>query len=285
MGAGHPAPGRSAQAGRRGGHALPVPIEREAAGFALESVRQAGLEAGIDPQFIDAAWHESVAGVAPAKPSVDRRITRFLDGDERSLEATRVIAAPPEEVLETVHEVFTSTACNLALVDQVGGHPLEGGALLFKPPSMDGSTQIGKAVAWSDMRLFLVSFRAHGPGGPTEVRLRAPMEHSRKLNYRVGVGLSGVLSAGGFAGALAAGTGAALAAPLVGALGVGGFAATWFLSAKGYRWMYRHALQKGQTGLRDLLGQVAVHVETRSHRNPERRLPPSSAESSAAPEC
>ena len=252
--------------------ALPVPVGRDESGFALEHVRQAAVEAGIDARFVDTAWRETQAGVAPAKPRVDRRITRFLGGERRVLEASRSISASPQEALEAVHDVFTGDGCKLALADQVGGHPLDGGSLVFTATA-DYSTQIGKAVMWSDMREFLVSFSPASPEGPTVVRVRAPMEHSRKLNYRVGVGLNGVISAGGFGGGLAIAAGMGLLAPVVAAVGIGGFAATWLATLKGYRWMYRHALTKGEQGLNQLLRQVAVHVETRTHRS-DRWIPP-----------
>ena len=257
---------------------LPVPVEHDETGFALEHVRQAAVEAGIDARFVDTAWRETQAGVSPAKPRVDRRITRFLGGERRVLEASRSIGAPPAEVLEAVHTVFTGDACKLVLADQVGGHPLEGGSLVFTATA-DYTTQIGKAIMWSDMREFLVSFQPKAPEGPTVVRLRAPMEHSRKLNYRVGVGLNGVISAGGFGGALALGAGLGLMAPAVAAVGIGGFAATWLATLKGYRWMYKKALAKGELGLNQLLRQVAVHVETRTHRS-DRWIPPETSSES-----
>lgn len=240
--------------------------------FDLEHVRQAAVEAGIDASFVDSAWTESQVGVRPARPALDRRITAFLGRDDGSLEVSRIIEAPPADVLEAVLEVATSDRCRLQPLDWVGGHPLEGGALVFKPSPTNyttgmGTTGIGKAAMWADIKEFVFRFRDLGDGR-TEVRVRSSLEHSRKLGFWVGLPVVGIASAG--AGLAVAGLVSLLgvAVPVLAGAGAAGVAAGWWGSIKGYRAAYGYGLSVGRTGIDELLQQIAVHLRTRLRRTP-----------------
>lgn len=237
--------------------ALPVKAEPEG-GFALEHVRQAAVEAGIDAAFVDEAWTDQQVGVDPPSPKLDRQITRFLGGDVRALEARRVIDAPADRTLEAIRDVFTSESCKLRLSDQIGGHPLEGGALVFDA-SYDYTTGIGKAVMWSDMKHFIVRLRPID-AQRTEVHIRSPLDHSRKLNFSVGSIFNAVVSVGGAAGAAALAGVAGAALPVVIPAGIVGFTGVWWGGTRAYQALFRKAMRVGQEGLDGLLRQLAVHV-------------------------
>ncbi|NNF29709.1 MAG: hypothetical protein HKN73_20970 [Gemmatimonadetes bacterium] len=244
---------------------IPAPTERGGGptGYALEHVREAATEAGIDGRFLDEAFDEVRAGIRVAGPGLDRHITRFLGPGDRVLEAVRVIRAPAEVVLDAIYTVFTSDQSKLILLDQTGGHPLDGGALVFKAAGYDHTTPVGSAVMWSDIKEFIVRIREIDPES-TEVKIRCPLEHSRKMNFGVGTILNGFVALGGGTAAVAGVTALGGALPLVlgGAAAAG--AASWLVGKRGYRRMYRYALGKGRDGMQALLGQLAVYVETRS---------------------
>ena len=232
-------------------------------GYALEHVREAAVEAGIERRFLDDAFDEVRAGIRVAGPGLDRHITRFLGPGDRALETRRIIGAPAEVVLDAIYTVFTGEQSKLILLDQTGGHPLDGGALVFKAAGYDHTTPVGSAVMWSDIKEFIVRVRAVDPES-TEVEIRCPLEHSRKMNFGVGALLNGFVTLGGGGAAVAGVTALGGALPLV----VGGAAVagvtSWLLGKRGYRAIYRYALGKGRDGMQALLGQLAVYVETRS---------------------
>lgn len=244
---------------------VPVPVEdgRTPSGYALEHVREAAAEAGIDGRFLDEAFDEVRAGIRVAGPGLDKHITRFLGPGDRVLEARRVIRAPVDVVLDAIYTVFTSDQSKLILLDQAGGHPLDGGALVFKAAGYDHTTPLGSAVMWSDIKEFIVRVR-EVDGGSTEVEIRCPLEHSRKMNFGVGALLNSFVAMGGGGAAGAGLTALGGAFPLVlGGAAVAGVA-SWLLGKRGYRAVYRYALGKGRDGMQALLGQLAVYVETRS---------------------
>ena len=236
-----------------------------ATGYALEHVREAAAEAGIEGRYFDEAFDEVRAGVRVASPGLDRHISRFLGPDDRVLEASRVIRAPVDVVLDAIYTVFTSDQCKLILLDQAGGHPLDGGALIFKPAGYDYTTPVGSAVMWSSIKEFIVRVR-DVDGESSEVEIRCPMEHARKQNFAVGGLLNALASLGGIGAGIAGATALGGAMPLVVGVGAVAGVGSWLVGKRGYRAMYRYGLGKGKDGVQALLGQLAVYVETRSRR-------------------
>jgi hypothetical protein len=244
---------------------IPATVDRDEAspGYALEHVREAAAEVGIDGRYFDEAFDEVRAGVRVASPGIDRHITRFLGPGDRVLEARRVIRAPVGVVLDAIYTVFTGDQAKLILMDQTGGHPLEGGALIFKAAGYDHTTPVGSAVMWSDIREFIVRIR-EVDAESTVVEIRCPLERSRKMNFGVGVALNSFVALGGGAAA-AAGVGALTGLiPVIVAGAAAAGVGSWLLGKRGYRAMYRYALGKGRDGMDALLGQLAGYVETRS---------------------
>ncbi len=249
-----------------------LPARSSHADFELKHVRAAAEEAGIRREFMDLAVAEMVAGAGPPDPAVERRVARFLASRQHALEASKIIPAPVPLVLDLLNEVVTRDPFRLTLVDQVGPEVLDGGALIFRAPIMSERTgSFGLAVGYADIREIFVQALPIEDGQATELRVRAPLNYSRRLNYRVGVGLAGVVAAGSGVGA-GAGAAALLAGALTGPVGWAVAGAAALAAAVGggsagtyaYRRIFRYGMRKGQAGLEDLLRVVAVNVTTRS---------------------
>ncbi len=110
-------------------------------GFRARDVEQAAVEAGISQRFVTLALAEVRApGALPSENADegtgrDRLVTTMLGTNQRSLSASRIIRQPPREVLKALGRTLQGHPFNLALHDQVGGHPLDGGILVFDLPS------------------------------------------------------------------------------------------------------------------------------------------------------
>jgi len=72
---------------------------------------------------------------------------RLFGKDVRQIVASRVFHAPAKAVLDALAHVWQASPYNLRLLDAVGPHPLDGGAVMFRVPkftaSADGSGPIG----------------------------------------------------------------------------------------------------------------------------------------------
>jgi hypothetical protein len=68
---------------------------------------------------------------------------RLFGKDVRQLAASRVFHAPAKAVLDALAQVWQASPYNLRLLDAVGPHPLDGGAVMFRVPkftySADGT--------------------------------------------------------------------------------------------------------------------------------------------------
>ena len=247
----------------------------EVQGYRLANVRAAAEEAGISPEFVDHALAEArtralVEG-AQARPSP--MAARFLGRPPLALEVSRVIHAPAEEVYGAMQRILPEEPFRLSLVDRHGAGPLEGGVLVFKVPAYlatMGDQSFAYEMAWIDLKQLLFSLRRLDTDPPaTELTVRGSLIHSHKLNMWVGGGLSALTgSAGGVGGAFAGG--AAAAALGIGGLAVGaavlgflaGGAAVGGLATLGWRALYRYALRRGEKAIGNLIGSLAVDIET-----------------------
>ena len=76
-----------------------------------------------------------------------RWAVRLFGKDVRQIVASRVFHAPAKAVLDALAHVWQASPYNLRLLDAVGPHPLDGGAVMFRVPkftaSADGSGPIG----------------------------------------------------------------------------------------------------------------------------------------------
>ncbi|MCY3545705.1 MAG: hypothetical protein OXH51_03645 [Gemmatimonadetes bacterium] len=249
----------------------------EVEGYRLADVRAAAEEAGISPEFVDHALVESrnrgLAEGTQAQPSA--MAARFLGQPPLTLEVSRVIHAPAEEVYAAMQRILPGRPFRLSLTDHYGADPLDGGVLAFNVPAFSYTAtttdqSFAYEMAWADLKQLLFSLRRLDTDPPaTELTVQASLVRSQKLSMWVGGGISGVVASlsgvvGGFAGG-AVGTalgiggfaaGTAVAGFLAGGCAVGG------LAMLGWRGVYRYALRRGEKAIRNLIGSIAVDIET-----------------------
>ena len=123
-----------------------------ASGLRVSEVQAAAVEAGIAAEYVAMAAAELPASGALAVPAVPagaegRWAVRLFGKDCRQLEASRVFHAPAKAVLDALAQVWQASPYSLRLLDAVGPHPLDGGAVMFRVPkfvaSADGSGPLG----------------------------------------------------------------------------------------------------------------------------------------------
>jgi tRNA A-37 threonylcarbamoyl transferase component Bud32 len=128
------------------------PTPTTASGLRVSEVQAAAVEAGIAAEFVAMAAAELPVGGALAVPAVSaaaegRWAVRLFGKDVRQIVASRVFHAPAKAVLDALAHVWQASPYNLRLLDAVGPHPLDGGAVMFRVPkftaSADGSGPLG----------------------------------------------------------------------------------------------------------------------------------------------
>lgn len=244
--------------------------EREAerdsgAGYSLTHVRQAALEAGISPEFVDLAVDEAGRG-----DDADEGFAGKVIGEgPRWLTVSRVYDCAPAAVFESMQRIFPQLRFNFV---DTRGEPLEGGWMHFELPTV-GLTDTHRFMVdlyhWADVREIHVRLAPIGEGR-TEVTMRAPLGYARKLSGWVAGGLAPV---GGLVAALFTGLAATAvvgglaltpllqtAIPLLGGAGAFGLGTAGGL--KGLRMMTRSGWAKGEAALEKLLGTLATDIRT-----------------------
>ncbi len=234
-------------------------------GYRLRDVEAAAKEVGIAPEFVALALAEQpTASAAPPLPAAreDKVITRLLGTSARSLSVSRVIRGSPRAVLESVGRVLPARPYLMNLKDTVGGHPLDGGVLVFGIPNMMKNFMAGSAEQYTpftyrmyQLELFQlnVTLRPLPAGGGCEVTLFGDLRPGLKKNLVTNKWIAAVVAtAAGAAGTAAGATGLslgglALLPGLAGAAVLGGAALAW------YRWLYRYALRKATEELDGVL--------------------------------
>ena len=248
----------------------------EVEGYRLADVRTAAEEAGISPEFLDRALAESRNRVLvegnEERPSA--MAARFLGEPPRMIEVSRVIHAPADEVYAAMQRVIPGRPYRLSLIDHHGADPTDGGVLVFKVPAFSytattSDQSFAYEMAWVDLKQLMFSLRRLDTDPPaTELTVQGSLIHSHKLNMWVGGSITGVAtSLSGVGGAFAGG--AAAVALGIGGLAIGavvgflaGGSAVGGLAMLGWRALYRYALRRGEKAIRNLIGAIAVDVET-----------------------
>lgn len=247
-------------------------------GYRLLDVEAAAQEVGIAPEFVALALAEQPGTMTRAVPATltggwrDRAATRLLGTSDRSLSVTRVIRGAPKSVLEALGRVLPARPYLLKLRDSVGGHPLDGGVLVFEVPNMMATMGLGTMEHYTtftyrmyQLELFQlnVTLRPVQSGGSAcEVTVFGDLRPGLRKNLNADQVIAGSAAAvGGFVGTAAGATGLALGAlaflPGVAAAGVlGGVALGW------YRWLYRYALRKSQEELARMLESVEADLRS-----------------------
>lgn len=259
-------PVAEASAGANGGASV-VPTDA----YRLRDVEAAALEAGISQRYVALALDEMRAkpvGVALAptvSPWKERLCTRVLGTAQRTLSVSRIIRATPRAVLQAVGRSLQAVPWSLSLRDTLGGHPLDGGVLVFDIPGMvDGNykwTMTRYGVYVPELRVTLASV----PSDSRACEVTMTIDLRRGLSPNLwGYGIFSAFGiGGGAAGGLAIGikalamTGAALAAPAVAA---GAVVGGLVLACSGpvYRWEMRKAAAELEAAL------AAIEVSLRA---------------------
>ena len=259
----------------------------EVEGYRLVDVRAAAEGAGISSEFLDRAIAESrnrvLAEGVRERPSA--MAARFLGQPPHTMKVSRVIHAPAEEVYAAMQRILPGRPFRLSLIDHHGADPLDGGVLVFKVPAFSytattADQSFAYEMAWVDLKQLLFSLRRLDTDPPaTELTVHGSLTHSHKLNMWVGGSVSGVLASlsglgGGFVGgtaAVALGIGGLAAGAVVGFL-AGGLAVGG-LAMLGWRALYRYALRRGEKAIRNLIGSIAVDIETGGGFSSPKSLP------------
>lgn len=260
----------------------------EVDGYRLADVRAAAKDAGISPEFVDHALVESrnTGLVEGTRTRPSAMAARFLGQPPLKLDVSRVIHAPAEEVYAAMQRILPGRPFRLSLTDHYGADPLDGGVLAFSVPTFSYTAattdqSFAYEMAWADLKQLLFSLRRLDSDPPAaELTVQASLIRSQKVSMWVGGGISGVAGSlsgvvGGFAGGAAGAAlgiggfaaGTAVAGFLAGATAVGG------LAMLGWRGIYRYALRRGEKAIRNLIGSIAVNIETGGGFSSPRSLP------------
>jgi len=130
-------------------------------------VERAASEAGIGADYVAMAVAELAVpapitrNAAEVTEREERMHTRMLGTSERTLSASEVIRASPRVVLETIGREFTVAPYSLRLLDTVGGHPLDGGIMVFDVPLL----RAPRRSRWVDWRSSRPVPERFWPGG------------------------------------------------------------------------------------------------------------------------
>jgi predicted Ser/Thr protein kinase len=236
--------------------------------YRLRDVEAAAVEAGISQRYVALALDElrahpegmaRAATVAPWK----ERLSNRLFGANRTVSVSRTFRAPARTVLQALGRTLQSSPWSLALTETLGGHPLDGGVLVFEFPQL---TETNYRWSWTRYALFVPEMRvtlAAVPGDSRACEVTMTLDLRRGLTSNL-VGYGFMTGGGAGAGAAVGGvvaakalalTGVAIAGPAVAGgllLGVGALAA----AAPLYRW----SMRKGMEEMRAALAAVDVSM-------------------------
>jgi hypothetical protein len=146
-----------------------------------------------------------VASDPALAPWAERASMRVLGSKRQALSSSRMIAAPAREVLQEVGRVLRGSPYGLILRETVGGHPLDGGVIVFDFSPETNNMTTGTFM-WSRWGLFAKEVRCtlrEVSANQTELSLHLDVRSGLKVNAVVYGALSGV--AGVFGGAVIAG--------------------------------------------------------------------------------
>ena len=240
--------------------------------YRMRDVEAAALEAGISQKFVALALAELKASPERAlershsTPEWKERLaTRLLGTTQRSLSASRVFRHPPRVVLQAIGRTLQARPFQLQLADTLGGHPLDGGVLVFRIPDMGMEdyrfTWTRYGVWTKEVRITLAQIPGDSRG--CEVTMQIDLREGLTANlggYGGGVGF--LAAAGGGAGvAIAAKTlaigGIALLGPLAGGAAIAGLAAMLTVGP-----LYKWEMGKATGELESLLAAIEVGIRS-----------------------
>ena len=239
--------------------------------YRLRDVEAAAVEAGISQRYVALALDElraspnAIQRAQPLPRWKEALATRLFGTTQRTLSVTRHYAAAPRAVLQVLGRSLQATPWSLALRDTLGGHPLDGGLLVFDLPAMvDGNykwTWTRYGVYAPELRVSLAA--APGSTRACEVTINVSLREGLTANL---TGYSIIAGGGGSLGGLvgfAIGkkamllAGAALGGPVLAGTMLVGVALLAF-AGPCYRWEIRKTEAELQAAL------AAIDVAMRS---------------------
>jgi serine/threonine protein kinase len=224
--------------------------------YRLRDVEAAALEVGISQKYVALALAElkssperALERSQPTPEWKERLATRLLGTTQRSLSASRIFRHPPRVVLQALGRTLQAPPYSLQLLDTLGGHPLDGGVLVFRMPDMGMEnykfTWTRYGVWVKELRVTLSQLAGDTRG--CEVTVHVDLREGLTTNVAgYGAGVVGLATGGGlistlFATQALAMTGVLLAAPIAGGAAIVGLAAMLTVGPI-YRWEMRRAI-------------------------------------------
>jgi hypothetical protein len=223
--------------------------------YRVRDVEAAAAEVGISQRYVAIAMAELAAQPAGAPlpapvPEWKERLTnRLLGTTQRTLTVSRIFRHPPRVVLQALGRTLQAPPFLLSLRDTLGGHPLDGGVLLFEMPAMGDGNSANYKWTWTRYGVYVPELRVSmatiaGEARACEVSMHVDLRRGHFANIiGYGVLVATGAGAGGIAGGIVAAkalllTGAAILGPAVlgaAAVGVGALAS----AGPVYRWEIR----------------------------------------------
>jgi predicted Ser/Thr protein kinase len=245
-GAGAGAPGSST------GNTAPQPLPTDA--YRLRDVEAAAAEVGISQQYVALALAElskspqSLQREQAPATFFERFSTKLFRSSQRTLDVSRIYHNSPRIILQALGRTLQAAPFSLTLGDTLGGHPLDGGVLVFDIPNANMGEGNYKWM-WTRNGLYAKVVRVTLASVPsdsrkTEVTMQVDMRNGLVAN------LAGMAAGSGFVGGMGALVGLVVAkkalllagAAVLGPVGVGaalgGMGALTF-AAPLYRWQVR----------------------------------------------
>ena len=257
-------------------------------GYRLRDVERAAVEAGIASEYVTMAIAErppeNAIEHSDLSADQERMLTRMLGTRDRSISYSRVIHATPKAALESIGRIFPVTPFGLKLRDTVGGHPLDGGIMVFDVPMFRSGQRVSSEYAGVSMFSYRltqievdhlhVTVKAVGsPAGACEVLVSGDLRKGLRKNWRVDQWVSGIVATGGAAAGAALGTAALALGPLAALTAIGGAAVSGGLSLLWYRALYRYALRQSLAELERLVAAIEGDLRATSVFGPPKGSP------------
>ncbi|MFN2400410.1 MAG: serine/threonine-protein kinase [Gemmatimonadaceae bacterium] len=243
-------------------------------GYRLDHVAAAAVEAGLGAEYIALALAERKGAASKTAiagqdlTALESRLARALLGhDGVSVSASCALQGTSKEVLGAIGHVFQSHPYELKLRETVGGHPLDGGVMIFEVGGWEAAAYSSPALLFryhlrllGDHQLRVTLRRSHGVQPMCEVTVHGDLRRSVKQRARWTAPVAGIGAVGGGAGtfvtALLLGAAAPIAAvPAVAGAALAGGGAAWAYAA-GYRASYRQVTRQLERLLKDLAAAV-----------------------------
>lgn len=233
--------------------------------YRLRDVEAAAVEAGISQRYVALALDElraspnAIQRAQPLPRWKEALATRMFGTTQRTLSVTRRFAAAPRAVLQVLGRSLQAAPWSLALRDTLGGHPLDGGVLVFDIPAMvDGNykwTWTRYGVYVPELRVSLAA--APGSTKACEVTINVSLREGLTANmagYGIIAGGGGAL--GGFIGALIGKKALALAGAAIGGPALAGAMLTGVALLAFAGPLYRWEIRKTEAELQAALASV-----------------------------